>query len=269
METIRPIRVEGSKIERIPPPVTVEISAPLVQGIQVPVVDVPVPRLEYPRIEVPRQENFDKNVPDKTSESKEEKPEKTRELSTPSPPPVRPPSLPVAIPQVPQTPSVLVTPEQEKFAIEIAGQSIDLPAPAEAVQAGATAIVGTSATLVTALVFNQARQAVTPVVQKLARDKFKIKLKVVKPVLHFVEEQGEVRAIEYSAEGVRLVSNKIENPEQYLRDLINTDPLFESDHRIVIDEPIKDRFTREGADRFKYFVSPKKMAKKLAARFTI
>jgi hypothetical protein len=66
-----------------------------------------------------------------------------------------------------------------------------------------------------------------------------------------------------------LVNSNIENPEQYLRDLVDTDPLFESDHRIVIDEPIKDKFTKEGANRFKYFVSPKKLAKKLSARFSI
>jgi hypothetical protein len=268
MEIIKSIQVEANRVERIPPPVTVQVTSPLVQGIQVPVVDIPVPRLDYPRIEVPRQEKYDKDVPEKPSESLEEKPEKTRELPPSPPPPVRPVSLP-PLQQISQTPVASLDPGQEKFAIEIAGQPINLPAPGEVVQAGVTAIIGTSATLVTALVFNQVRQAATPIAQKLARDKFKIKLRVVKPVLHFVEEHGEVRAIEYSSEGVRLMSNKIENPEQYLRDLINTDPLFESDHRIVIDEPIKEKFTREGVDRFKYFVSPKKMAKKLASRFTI
>ena len=263
MEIIDPIRVGAERIERIPAPVTTRVQPPVINGIQVPIVDVPVPRLEYPRIELPRQENFNQSVPQKPSETTEETPQKTRELPTSVVSPPRAQITPVA-------PSIPVPPvAEEKFEVQIAGQTIELPSPKEAVQAGATAIVGTSATLITALVFNQLRQAATPVVQKLVRDKFKIKIKVIKPVLHFVEENGEIHAIEYSVEGVRLVNSNIENPEQYLRDLVDTDPLFESDHRIVIDEPIKDKFTKEGANRFKYFVSPKKLAKKLSARFSI
>ena len=262
MEIIDPIRVGAERIERIPAPVTTRVQPPVINGIQVPIVDVPIPRLEYPRITLPRQENFNQGVPQKPSEKAEETPQKTREL-----PPSAVSAPRIQTPVVPNIPAP--APAEEKFEIQVAGQTIELPSPQETVQAGATAIVGTSATLITALVFNQLRQATTPVVQKLVRDKFKIKLKVVKPVLHFVEENGEVSAIEYSAEGVRMVSRNIENPEQYLRDLIDIDPLFESDHRIVIDEPIKDKFTKEGANRFKYFVSPKKIAKKLSSRFSI
>jgi hypothetical protein len=263
MEIINPIQAGVERIDRIPAPVTTRVQPPVVQGIQVPVIDIPTPRLEYPRIELPRQESFNQEVPSKSEKQEEDKTEKNREL----------PISPVIKPQiqaVPQVPLVVPSPKSaETIEVQIAGQTLELPSPTTVVQASATAVVGTSATLVTALIFNQVRQAATPVVQKLVRDKFKIKLKVVKPVLHFVEENGKIHAIEYSADGVKIVNSGIENPEQYLRDLINVDPLFESDHHIVIDDPIKSMFTREGVNRFKYFVPPKKIAKKLSARFSI
>jgi len=268
MEVINSIRTGVEKIDRLPAPVTLQVQPPVVQGIQIPVVDVPVPRLDYPRIELPRQENFNQGVPSKPQEQEQEKPEKTREL--PVSPPVKSPVQVLTPPVEPVVPTVpLTSKSSDTVEVQIAGHTLDLPSPTAVVQASATAIIGTSATLVTALVFNQVRQAATPVAQKLVRDKFKIKLKSVKPVLHFIEKNGEVHVIEYSAEGVKLLSSSIDNPEQYLRDLIDIDPLFESDHRIVIDEPIKAKFTNEGAARFKYFMSPKKLAKKLSARFAI
>jgi Fe2+ or Zn2+ uptake regulation protein len=184
------------------------------------------------------------------------------------PPAVVPPkALPIPAPAIPKTET---PPEATKdiITVEIAGRDINIPSPQAVVQASATAVVGTSATLVTALVFNQVRTAAAPVLQKLARDKFKIKLKSMKPVLHFVEEEGEVHVIEYSEEGVKVLNTHVQNPEQYLRDLIDADHLFETDHKIIIDEPVKERFTKEGAKRFNYFISAKKLAKRMAAKFT-
>ena len=77
-----------------------------------------------------------------------------------------------------------------------------------------------------------------------------------------------MEVIEYSGEGIQLRAKSIERPEQYLRDLIEQDELFEADHRIVIDEPVRELFTKEGAKRFNYFAPPKKMARRLAARLT-
>ena len=276
MEVIKPIKPENTVIDRIPPPV-VNAPAPIppvVQRLEVPVIDVPIPRINYPKIELPSREPTVKppSTPAST-EQKETTSEPTRQLSDyakpvlPKLPLPQPPILPVQkIPVVPPKPET--TADETKITVEVAGYDIDLPAPKTAIQASATAVIGTSATLVTALVFNQLRQVTTPVIQKLARDKFKIKLKKSKPVLHLVEENGKVLAIEYSDEGVKVLNNSVENPEQYLRDLVETDPLFEADHNIVIDEPAKGRFTKEGAKRFNYFLSPKKFAKKLTARFT-
>jgi hypothetical protein len=173
-----------------------------------------------------------------------------------------------ALPQVAPVVEPQAESSKETFTMEVAGHSINIPSPQAVVQASATAVVGTSATLVTALVFNQVRTAAAPVLQKLARDKFKIKLKSMKPVLHFVEEEGEVHVIEYSEEGVKVLNTHVQNPEQYLRDLIDADRLFETDHKIIIDEPVKERFTKEGAKRFNYFISAKKLAKKMGAKFT-
>ena len=276
MEVIKPIKPENTIIDRIPPPVVYAPAPipPVVQRLEVPVIDVPIPRIDYPKIELPPREPTVKppSTPAST-EQKETTSEPTRQLSDyvkpslPKLPLPQPPVSPVQkIPVAPPKPET--TADETKITVEVAGYDIDLPAPETVIQAGATAVIGASATLVTALVFNQVRQAATPVIQKLARDKFKIKLKKSKPVLHLVEEDGKVLAIEYSDEGVKVLNNSVENPEQYLRDLVETDPLFEADHKIVIDEPAKSRFTKEGAKRFNYFLSPKKFAKKLTARFT-
>jgi hypothetical protein len=177
-------------------------------------------------------------------------------------------TVPIPAVQVPPASAPQTETPKDTFIMEIAGQDINIPTPQAVVQASATAVVGTSATLVTALVFNQVRTAAAPVIQKLARDKFKIKLKSMKPVLHFVEEDGEVHVIQYSDEGVKVLNTHVQNPEQYLRDMVDADRLFETDHKIIIDEPVKERFTKEGAKRFNYFVSAKKLAKKMSAKFT-
>ena len=270
MEILPPIRLSSGRLERIPAPVVDNVAPPVVNSLQVPVVDVPIPRIDYPRVELPAAEPTTNSAPSSQSQSTEEPTQPTRQLpdSPKMPPAVVPPkALPIPAPAIPKTET---PPEATKdiITVEIAGRDINIPSPQAVVQASATAVVGTSATLVTALVFNQVRTAAAPVLQKLARDKFKIKLKSMKPVLHFVEEEGEVHVIEYSEEGVKVLNTHVQNPEQYLRDLIDADHLFETDHKIIIDEPVKERFTKEGAKRFNYFISAKKLAKRMAARFT-
>ena len=158
--------------------------------------------------------------------------------------------------------------ELEAVTIEVAGQEINLPPPKDILQASATAVVGTSATLATAMVFGQARRVVGEAATKLKRDKFKIKLRQIRPVLHFVDNgDGGVEVIEYSGEGVKVLASDVKSPEQYLRDTVEADELFEVDHRIVIDDHLKDKFSKEGAKRFNYFTPPKNMARRLVARF--
>jgi hypothetical protein len=246
------------------------LGPPVVNAIQVPVVDVPVPRIDYPRVELPAQEPpSPSSAPKPEDQSAEETKQPTRDLPD-APKPMAPVvTTPAVVPSIPlpKTETTQETPK-ETMTVEIAGHDINIPTPEAVASASATAVVGTSATLVTALVFNQVRTAAAPVLQKIARDKFKIKLKRMKPVLHFVEEEGEVHVIEYSDEGVKVLNTHVQNPEQYLRDLIDADHLFETDHKIIIDEPVKARFTKEGAKRFNYFISAKKLAKKMAAKFT-
>ena len=210
MEILQPIRSPKSVIERLPTPVVDRVAPPVVNAIQVPVVDVPVPRIDYPRIDLPPQEPSASTAPKTESQTSEETTQPARQLPDT-------PKMPAVIAPTPvlQTPSPVESqPESPKdtFTMEIAGQDVNIPTPQAVVQASATAVVGTSATLVTALVFNQVRTAAAPVIQKLARDRFKIKLKSTKPVLHFVEEEGEVSVIEYSDKGVKVLSTRVQNP---------------------------------------------------------
>ena len=259
MERINPINVD-----RIPPPVIPSVPPPVVNGVQVPIVDVPVPRVNYPRLEIPSQPVV--NTPETPQEQtpSEETPKKERSLPDSVPRP--------QLPQVVQTPAVPATtapPQENTMNIQVAGMQLEVPTPQAVAQAGVTAVVGTTATLATALAFSQLRNAAEPLVKQLKRNKFKVKLKVSKPVLHFIEEDGKVSVLEYGAEGVTLRAANIENPEQYIRDLVDQDDLFEMDHKIVIDAPIKKYFTKEGAKRFNYFMEPKKFIKKLTSRFSL
>jgi hypothetical protein len=278
IQIIKPLRSDNS-IDRLPPPVIDSLKPPVVNGLQVPVIDLPSARIDYPRVELPYQESIPNPALSKPQEIEEQPKEKTRELQDNPPPPqpqisspVSPQIIQPSIPTVPkEQPKITeeTPPEAKSMEIAVLGHNINVPTPVAVVEAGATAVIGTSATLVTALVFNQVRQAAAPVLQKLARDKFKIKLKKIKPVIHFVKEGELVHIIEYNGEDVKLLNDHVDNPEQYLRDLIDTDPLYESDHKIIIDEPIKDLFTKEGSKRFNYFISSKKLVKKLSARFSL
>ena len=271
-------------IDRLPPPIVNRVDPPMVNGLQAPVVEIPSARLDYPRVDIPYQQTPSNPAPSKPQEPEEQPREKTRELqdspSAPPPPPqpqvsnpVSPQLIPPSVPTVPQEQPKVVEetppPAAKSMEVTLLGNDINVPTPVAVVEAGATAVIGTSATLITALVFNQVRQAAAPVLQKLARDKFKIKLKKIKPVIHFVKEGDLIRVIQYDGEDVKLLSDHVDNPEQYLRDLIDTDPLYEADHTIIIDEPVKDFFTKEGTKRFNYFISSKKLVKKLSARFSL
>ena len=96
----------------------------------------------------------------------------------------------------------------------------------------------------------------------------KIKIKQKKPVLHFVEAENGVQVFEYTVKGTRL-KDSTENIEQYLRDAIDIDSLYEFDNKIIIDDDLKPRFTKEGQKRFKkFFCPPQSIVKKLSARFS-
>jgi len=89
-------------------------------------------------------------------------------------------------------------------------------------------------------------------------------------LLHYVmAESGHIDVFEYSDTGTKLV-DQVENVEQYIRDQVEINALYEIDNKIIIDDVIADKFTKEGQKRFKPLFAPaKKIAKKLSAKFSI
>jgi len=135
--------------------------------------------------------------------------------------------------------------------------------------AGAVAVVTTASTMIATQVLNLVKNAAEPVIREATKNKFKIKIKQTKPVLHYVmAEEGHIDIFEYSAEGTRLVA-QTDNVEQYIRDQVETNAYYEMDNKIIIDDVMSDKFTKEGRERFKsLFTPPKKIAKKLSARLS-
>ena len=237
---IKPISIPRNVIREIPPPVVDSTPPPVVDGLAVPVVDVPNPIIEYPVIDVPTREEFEGMRV--TPEQKPADPETdTRDL--PPPPQI---NLPVVGP-------------------------VDLPPVAPLITAGATAVVTTAAALGATIVFGQVKQAAEPMIRSALErvgKKKKVKIKQQKPVLHFVKSDEGVTLFEYSTKGTKLVDST-QDIEKYLRDQVETDSLYEYDNKIIVDDNIKDLFTKEGQKRFKrHFVPSKKIVKMLSAKFS-
>ena len=257
---IKPIQSPSSVIREIPPSVISEIpptvvrtpTPPVVRGITPPVVRVPNPTIDYPEIPVPPREADVPVVPPSSGETESSTPD-TRDL------PYTPP--------VPQTPSV-----------DVGGINIPLPEPGPLVAAGSLAVVTTVVTLGATIVVSQVKNAAEPMIRKAMAQRpdtdggrrRKIKIKRVKPVLHFImEEDGEVEVIEYSQNGMKVLDGNISNLEQYLRDQVDTNSLYEFDNKLIIDDSLRSKFTKEGQKRFRsYFATPKSIAKKLGAKFS-
>jgi hypothetical protein len=269
-----PINVPNSNINKIAGPSVIstiekpairDVEAPVVRGLEVPIVDVPNTTIKYPVINVPTQAEFDAAVKAEREKQTQEQPEKTRGLPDTTP----------QVPQVAQTPPIQ-TPIAEIPAdkpttpsINVYGVNINLPDPSLVATSGAVAVVTTAATMASTAVLNVLKNAAEPLIKEATKNKFKIKIKQVKPVLHYVmAEEGHIDIFEYSAEGTRLVT-QTNNVEQYIRDEVEKNVLYEIENKIIIDDVIKDKFTKEGQERFKPLYAPaKKIAKKLAARLS-
>ena len=263
-------RIAGpSVISTIERPALRSVEAPVVRGLEVPVVDVPNTTIKYPVINVPTQAEFDAAVKAEREKQQQEEKPKERGLPDTTPPP--------QLPQVAQTPPAQ-TPIAEIPAdkptttptFSVYGVNINLPDPSLVATAGAVAVVTTAATIASTTVLNALKNAAEPMIKEATKNKFKIKIKQVKPVLHYVlAEGGHVDVFEYSAEGTRLIE-QVSNVEQYIRDQVEINALYEIDNKIIIDDVIKDKFTKEGKERFKPLFAPaKKIAKKLSAKFSI
>lgn len=264
------IRIGGpSIIPTIDPPVVQQTQVPVVRGIALPVFDMPDTSIKYPVINVPTQAEFDAAVNAEREKQTQEQQEKSRGLPDTTPPP--------QLPQVVQTPPTQTSTPVAEIPAEtkpqptfsVYGVDVNLPDPSLVATAGAVAVVTTAATIVSTTVLNALKNAAEPIIKEATKNKFKIKIKHVKPVLHYVlAEEGHINIFEYSADGTRLVE-QVENIEQYIRDQVEINALYEIDNKIIIDDVIADKFTKEGKERFKPLFAPaKKIAKKLSARLS-
>jgi hypothetical protein len=268
---ISKIGIDGpSVISTIDRPSIRSVEQPLVRGLEVPIVDVPNTTIKYPVINVPTQAEFDAAVnAERQKQSQEEKP-KERGLPDTTPPPQLPQVAQIPFTQTPaSTPVAEVPADKPQPTFSVYGVDINLPDPSLVATAGAVAVVTTASTMVATTALNTLKNAAEPIIKEATKNKFKIKIKQVKPVLHYVmAEEGHVDIFEYSADGTRLVE-QVTNVEQYIRDQVEINALYEIDNKIIIDDVIKDKFTKEGKERFKSLFAPaKKVAKKLAARLS-
>lgn len=243
------IRIPRTIIDRLPPPVVADVPDPVTRGLELPIIDVPNPIIDYPTLDVPTEQDFQGQMDQGKQE--EARPEQdTRDLPTTQP-----------IVEVPSTP--------EMPTINIGGIEAPLPDPAPLITAGVTAVVTTTVTLGATILVSKVKDSILEPLLKRSSKK-KIKIKSVKPVLHFVQaEGGHIDIFEYTAKGTRMV-DQIDDVERYLRDQVEVDSLYEYDNKVIIDDVIKEKFTKEGAKRFKSLFAPaKSIAKKLSARFSI
>ena len=230
---IEPIRIPPPVVRILPPPPTRDLPRP---SLAPPVLEVPNPIIEYPTLDVPTQEDF-RGQMQQPQEQKPEEPVDTRDL---------PPT--VTLPGV---------------------GDVELPPVAPILTAGATAIVVTTVTIGSTILLNALKDKfLGPLLDRMSKPK-KVKIKQKKPVLHFVQAEDGAQLFEYSVKGTRLVATT-DNIEQYLRDQVDIDSLYEFDNKIIVDDSLQDKFTKEGAKRFKkHFTPAKTVLKKLSAKFSL
>jgi len=261
------IGVDGpSVIPTINPPITKNVQIPVVRSLDLPIVRLPDTRIKYPTVDVPTQQEFDAAVKAEREKQQEEERDKPRQLPTSTPPPQ--PAIVAQIPPIP-APTTPVVEVPDNPQINVAGLTIDLPDPSLVATAGAVAVVTTAATMVSSIGLNMVKNAAEPVIREAVKNKFKIKLKQVKPVLHYVmTDTGHVDIFQYSADGTKLIDTT-DSVENYLRAQVETNAFYETENVIIIDDVVGDKFTKEGQKRFKSLFAPaKKIAKKLSARLS-
>jgi len=269
MELLKPIdaRISGpSIIPTIERTVIQETHPSIIRGLEVPIVEVPKALINYPVINVPTQEEFDAAVKAETQKQNPEQKDKNRELPNSSSPQL-PPSIQQAFQPIPR---VEVPPNKPQPTFTVLGTDINLPDPSLVATAGSVAVVTTAATMVATTVLNTLKNVLEPVIKEATKTKLKIKIKQVKPVLHYVlAEEGHIDIFEYSSEGTKMIG-QTDNVEQYIRDQVEINALYEIDNKIIIDDIISSKFTKEGQQRFKPLFAPaRKIAKKLSARLSI
>jgi len=268
ISNIKLITINGpSIIPTIDPPVVYSTPQSLIRGMELPVILMPDTRIKYPTVDVPTQQEFDAAVKAEKEKQQEEERDKPRGL--PDTKPTLPqPAIVAQIPPIP-APTTPVVEVPDNPQINVAGLTIDLPDPSLVATAGAVAVVTTAATMVSSIGLNMVKNAAEPVIREAVKNKFKIKLKQIKPVLHYVmTDTGHVDIFQYSADGTKLIDTT-DSVENYLRAQVETNAFYETENVIIIDDVVGDKFTKEGQKRFKSLFAPaKKIAKKLSARLS-
>ena len=274
-----PINVSSTNINRISGPSVIStidrpnvrgVETPVVRGLEVPIVDVPNTTIKYPVINVPTQAEFDAAVNAEREKQAAEEQQKTRGLPDTTPPPQLP-----RVAQTPPTQAPAAAPIAEIPAdklqptFTISGIDINLPDPSLVATAGAVAVVTTVVTMVSGIALNVVKNAAEPLIREAVKNKFKVKLKQIKPVLHYVmTDAGRIDIFQYSAEGTKLIDTT-DNVENYIRAQVETNSFYETENVIIIDDIVENKFTKEGQKRFKSLFAPaKKIAKKLSARLS-
>ena len=257
-----------SIIPTINPPVTKSVEVPVVRGMDTPVINMPNTGIKYPVINVPTQQEFDAAVNAERQKQAQEQPDKGRGL--PDAQPITPQINQVTQPVTPPITTAEIpveTKPQPTFSVY--GVDINLPDPSLVATAGAVAVVTTAATMVSSIALNMVKNAAEPLIREAVKNKFKIKLKQVKPVLHYVmTDTGHVDVFQYSAEGTKLIDTT-DNVENYIRAQVETNAFYETENVVIIDDVVSNNFTKEGQKRFKPLFAPaKKIAKKLSARLS-
>jgi len=281
MSEISPIRVSNIGINgpnilpTIDRPVIQSAPQPVVRGLDLPIIQLPNTGIKYPVLQVPTETKPD--APVKSEPEPQQKPveeEKSRGLPDNKPipqlpPPTRIPATTPPIPQIQTTTQTEIPADTPQPTFTFNGVDINLPDPSLVATAGSVAVVTTAATVVSTAVFNALKNAAEPVIREAAKNKFKIKIKQVKPVLHYVlTDSGKIDIFEYSTDGTKLI-DQTDNVENYIRAQVETNSLYEIENKIIIDDVIEKKFTKEGQKRFKSLFAPaKKIAKKLSARLS-
>ena len=270
-----PIRVQNTNINRIngpsiipaiEPPILKNAEVPVVRGMELPIINMPNTGIKYPTINVPTQEEFDAAV--KAEKEKQAAIEHDKPRGLPDSRPELPPSVQQVTPAT-TTPIAEIPAGKSTPSFTFNGINIDLPDPSIVATAGAVAVVTTATTMVSGIALNMVKNAAEPLIREAVKNKFKIKLKQVKPVLHYVmTDTGHVDIFEYSAEGTKLIDTT-DNVENYIRAQVETNSFYETENVIIIDDVVGEKFTKEGQKRFKPMFAPaKKIAKKLSARLS-
>jgi len=263
------INVSGpSIIPTINPPVSKSIEVPVVKGMELPVINMPDTRIKYPTLNVPTQEEFDAAVNTERQKQAQEQIDKPRGL--PDTQPITPQINQASQPITPPITTAEIPPDTKpQPSFSVYGVDINLPDPSIVATAGAVAVVTTATTMISGIALNMVKNAAEHLIREAVKNKFKIKLKQVKPVLHYVmTDTGHVDIFEYSADGTKLIDTT-DNVENYIRAQVETNAFYETENKIIIDDVVGETFTKEGQKRFKSLFAPaKKIAKKLSARLS-